>query len=172
MGHKVLKVSCGQGVRLGDTVWRQHCALADGKSPDTSDDGSCFFEETNGGLFVPRNLLVDVEPNVIGDNRNGDLANLFYGEFLLTGKEGAVNNFARGHYTVGNYKEIIDKVNDRMRKLVDNCHNVQGLVVNHSVGGAGSGLGALILERMVVHYRTKSKLGFEIYPSLQIFPVV
>merc|ERR1712217_878832 len=56
--------------------------------------------------------------------------------------------------------------NDRLRKLVDNCDNVQGFVVNHSVGGGtGSGLGALILERIAVDYRKKSKLGFEVYPS-------
>merc|ERR1739846_98980 len=62
--------------------------------------------------------------------------------------------------------EMIDKVNDRLRKLVDNCDNVQGFVVNHSVGGGtGSGLGALILERIAVDYRKKSKLGFEVYPS-------
>merc|ERR1719295_596112 len=61
---------------------------------------------------------------------------------------------------------MIDKVNDRLRKLVDNCDNVQGFVVNHSVGGGtGSGLGALILERIAVDYRKKSKLGFEVYPS-------
>ena len=53
-----------------------------------------------------------------------------------------------------------------LRKSVDNCDNVQGFVVNHSVGGGtGSGLGALILERLAVDYRKKSKLGFEIYPS-------
>ena len=173
MVRKVLTVSVGQSrLQLGDAVWRQYCAehghgvLADGKNPDTSDDGSfpCFYEKTNGGLFVPRNLSVDLERNVIDDIRNGDLANIFHPEFLLNGKEDAANNFARGHYTVG--KEIIDKVNDRMRKLVDNCDNVQGFVVNHSVGGGtGSGLGALILERMAVDYRKKSKLGFEIYSS-------
>merc|ERR1712051_578940 len=89
---------------------------------------------------------------------------IFHPDFLLPGKEDAANNFARGHYTVG--KEMIDKVNDRLRKLVDNCDNVQGFVVNHSVGGGtGSGLGALILERIAVDYRKKSKLGFEVYPS-------
>jgi len=63
-------------------------------------------------------------------------------------------------------KEMIDKVNDRLRKMVDNCDNVQGFVVNHSVGGGtGSGLGALMLERIAVDYRKKSKLGFEAYPS-------
>jgi hypothetical protein len=41
---------------------------------------------------------------------------LFHPEQLITGKEDAANNYARGHYTVG--KELIDLVLDRIRKLV------------------------------------------------------
>merc|ERR1712152_121452 len=94
----------------------------------------------------------------------GKYSAIFHPDFLLPGKEDAANNFARGHGTVG--KEMIDKVNDRLRKLVDNCDNVQGFVVNHSVGGGtGSGMGSLMLERMAVDYRKKPKLGFEVYPS-------
>merc|ERR1712154_975 len=120
--------------------------------------------ETGAGQYVPRNLMVDLEPNVIDDVKNSEFSAIYHPEFLLAGKEDAANNFARGHYTVG--KEMIDKVNDRLRKMVDNCDNVQGFVVNHSVGGGtGSGLGALILERIAVDYRKKSKLGFEVYPS-------
>jgi len=60
-------------------------------------------------------------------------------------------------------------VNDRLRKLVDNSQNVQGFIINHAVGGGtGSGLGALILERIAVDYRKKSKIGFEIYPAPNI----
>ena len=45
---------------------------------------------------------------------------------------------------------------------MDNCDNVQGFVVNHSVGGGTcSVLGTLILEICAVDYRKKSKLGFE-----------
>merc|ERR1712072_501150 len=103
-------------------------------------------------------------PTVVDDVRTGEYQQMFHPEFLLNGKEDAANNFARGHYTVG--KEILDQVNDRLRKMVDNSDNVQGFVVNHSVGGGtGSGLGALILERIAVDYRKKSKLGFEVYPS-------
>jgi len=137
-----------------------------GDNPSTHDDGTfeCFFEQTGAGQYVPRNLMVDLEPNVVDDVRNSKYSAIFHPDFLLPGKEDAANNFARGHYTVG--KEMIDKVNDRLRKLVDNCDNVQGFVVNHSVGGGtGSGLGALILERIAVDYRKKSKLGFEVYPS-------
>merc|ERR1711951_311586 len=60
-------------------------------------------------------------------------------------------------------------VNDRLRKLVDNSQNVQGFIIHHAVGGGtGSGLGALILERIAVDYRKKSRIGYEIYPSPKI----
>merc|ERR1712025_1301742 len=124
-------------------------------------------EETGASQFVPRQITVDLEPTVVDDVRTGDYAQMFHPEFLLNGKEDAANNFARGHYTVG--KEILDQVNDRLRKLVDNSANVQGFIINHAVGGGtGSGLGALILERCAVDYRKKSKIGFEIYPSPNI----
>merc|ERR1712038_1026680 len=126
-----------------------------------------FFEETSAGQFVPRNIVVDLEPTVVDDVRTGARAQMYHPEFLLNGKEDAANNFARGHYTVG--KEILDQVNDRLRKLVDNSQNVQGFIINHAVGGGtGSGLGALILERIAVDYRKKSKIGFEIYPAPKI----
>merc|ERR1712176_44317 len=112
-------------------------------------------------------ITVDLEPTVVDDVRTGLHAQMFHPEFLLNGKEDAANNFARGHYTVG--KEILDQVNDRLRKLVDNSQNVQGFIINHAVGGGtGSGLGALILERIAVDYRKKSKIGFEIYPAPKI----
>merc|ERR1712066_795867 len=112
-------------------------------------------------------ITVDLEPSVVDDVRTGTYAQMFHPEFLLNGKEDAANNFARGHYTVG--KEILDQVNDRLRKLVDNSQNVQGFIMHHAVGGGtGSGLGALILERIAVDYRKKSKIGYEIYPAPKI----
>merc|ERR1711879_1081878 len=126
-----------------------------------------FFEETSAGQFVPRNIYVDLEPTVIDDVRRGKMASMFHPEYLVNAKEDAANNFARGHYTVG--KEMMDIVSDRLRKLVDNSQNVQGFIMAHSVGGGtGSGLGMLILERLAVDYRKKSKIGFEIYPSPNI----
>lgn len=48
--------------------------------------------------------------------RTGTYRSLFHPEQLISGKEDAANNYARGHYTVG--KEQIDLVLDRIRKLV------------------------------------------------------
>lgn len=47
---------------------------------------------------------------------------------MVTGKEDAANNYARGHYTVG--KEIIDVVLDRIRRLTENCTGLQGIFHN------------------------------------------
>lgn len=50
--------------------------------------------------------------------RVGKYRELFHPEQLISGKEDAANNYARGHYTVG--KEIIDGVMERIRKMVSN----------------------------------------------------
>jgi len=173
--REVLTINVGQaGIQLGNAVWNQYCAehqiKPDGtQAEDAAEDKyfTTFYEETGTGQYVPRNITVDLEPTVVDDVRTGDYSQMFHPEFLLNGKEDAANNFARGHYTVG--KEILDQVNDRLRKLVDNSENVQGFIIHHAVGGGtGSGLGALILERIAVDYRKKSKIGFEIYPSPKI----
>ena len=41
------------------------------------------------------------EPTVIDEVRTGTYRQLFHPEQLITGKEDAANNYARGHYTIG-----------------------------------------------------------------------
>lgn len=62
--------------------------------------------------FCPSNVIYGLSDEI----RNGPYRQLFHPEQLITGKEDAANNYARGHYTIG--KEIIDPVLDRIRKLV------------------------------------------------------
>ncbi|KAG1210988.1 hypothetical protein G6F35_010537 [Rhizopus arrhizus] len=111
--------------------------------------------------------MVDLEPSVIDEVRTGAYKDLFHPEQLISGKEDAANNYARGHYTVG--KEMVDNVLDRIRKLADNCSGLQGFLVFHSFGGGtGSGFGALLMERLSVDYGKKSKLEFSVYPAPQL----
>ena len=58
-------------------------------------------------------------PPLTDEVRTGAYRQLFHPEQLITGKEDAANNYARGHYTIG--KEIVDVVLDRVRKLADQC---------------------------------------------------
>lgn len=53
---------------------------------------------------------------LIDEIRSGCYKHLFHPDQLLTGKEDAANNYARGHYTIGS--EIIDNFMDKIRKLV------------------------------------------------------
>ena len=72
------------------------------------------FLETGTGKHVPRAVFVDLEPTVIDEVRTGTYRQLFHPEQLMSGKEDAANNYARGHYTVG--KEIVDLVNIDRKK--------------------------------------------------------
>ena len=42
---------------------------------------------------------MDLEPTVIDEVRTGTYRQLFHPEQLISGKEDAANNFARGHYS-------------------------------------------------------------------------
>lgn len=64
-----------------------------------------FFSETGAGKHVPRAVFLDLEPTVIDEVRTGTYRQLFHPEQLISGKEDAANNFARGHYTSKNRKK-------------------------------------------------------------------
>lgn len=119
------------------------------------------------GKYVPRTIYCDLEPNVVDEVRTGTYRSLFHPEQMITGKEDASNNYARGHYTVG--KELIDQVLDKVRRVADNCSGLQGFLVFHSFGGGtGSGFGALLMERLSLEYGKKCKLEFCVYPAPQV----
>ena len=97
----------------------------------------------------------------------GTYRQLFHPDQLVTGKEDAANNYARGHYTIG--KEMIEATIEKLRKLADGCSGLQGFVLFHSFGGGtGSGFASLLMERLSIDYGKKSKLCFSIYPAPQI----
>jgi tubulin alpha len=112
------------GVQLGNSAWElyllEHGLGPDGKPDpnikDIGDPGSfeTFFSETGSGKYVPRAIFADLDPSPIDEIRSGNYRQLFHPELLISGKEDASNNYARGHYTVG--KEMVDSVIDRIRR--------------------------------------------------------
>ncbi|KFV41961.1 Tubulin alpha-2 chain, partial [Tyto alba] len=77
------------------------------------DSFATFFGETSSRRYVPRAVMVDLEQTVIDEVRTGTYQQLFHPEQLITGKEDAANNYARGHYSVG--KDKTDIVLDCIR---------------------------------------------------------
>ena len=70
---------------------------------------------------------------LLDEIRRGPYSKLFHPEQLISVKEDAANNYARGHYTIG--KEIVDTVLEKLRKIADQCTGLQGFLVFHSFGG-------------------------------------
>uniref|UniRef100_A0A3P9KSW4 Tubulin alpha chain n=1 Tax=Oryzias latipes TaxID=8090 RepID=A0A3P9KSW4_ORYLA len=177
-----ISIHIGQaGVQMGNACWELYCLehgiQPDGQMPSDKtisggdDSFNTFFSETGAGKHVPRAVFVDLEPSVVDEVRTGTYRQLFHPEQLITGKEDAANNYARGHYTIG--KEIIDLVLDRIRKLADQCTGLQGFLIFHSFGGGtGSGFTSLLMERLSVDYGKKSKLEFAVYPAPQVSTAV
>ena len=101
-------------------VWAPHTLVSQaGRRMDSSTYLSAATTVREGGpcWAQPCGLGPDDVVYALADEiRNGPYRQLFHPEQLITGKEDAANNYARGHYTIG--KEIIDPVLDRIRKLV------------------------------------------------------
>ena len=103
----------------------------------------------------------------VDEIRTGTYRQLFSTEQLITGKEDAANNYARGHYTIG--KEQLDIAMDRIKKVCEKCHGLQGFLIFHSYGGGtGSGFSSLLMEKMSSEFGKKSKLTFSIYPAPEV----
>uniref|UniRef100_A0A8C4N0E7 Uncharacterized protein n=1 Tax=Equus asinus TaxID=9793 RepID=A0A8C4N0E7_EQUAS len=126
--RECISIHVGQaGVQIGNACWELYCLehgiQPDGQMPSDKtigggdDSFNTFFSETGAGKHVPRAVFVDLEPTVVDEVRTGTYRQLFHPEQLITGKEDAANNYARGHYTIG--KEIVDLVLDRIRKLTN-----------------------------------------------------
>ncbi|KAJ0183541.1 hypothetical protein K1T71_001517 [Dendrolimus kikuchii] len=175
---EVIHIHIGQaGVQVANACWELYC-LEHGVRPDGilaffDNDNSCgpFFNQTGAGKVVPRVVMIDLEPTPIDEIRTGAYRHLFHPTSLLTGKEDAASNFARGYFGVG--REMIDLALNRIRLVAEDCQFLQGFIIIRSFGGGtGSGFTALLLEGLVRDYGKLSKIEFAIYPAPKISPII
>ncbi|XP_060718514.1 tubulin beta-4B chain isoform X6 [Tachysurus vachellii] len=92
-----------------------------------------YFNEATGGKYVPRAVLVDLEPGTMDSVRSGPFGQVFRPDNFVFGQSGAGNNWAKGHYTEG--AELVDSVLDVVRKEAESCDCLQGFQLTHSLGG-------------------------------------
>ena len=60
-----------------------------------------YYNEASGGKYVPRAVLVDLEPGTMDSVRSGPYGAVFRPDNFVFGQSGAGNNWAKGHYTEG-----------------------------------------------------------------------
>ena len=85
-----------------------------------------YYNEASGGKYVPRAVLVDLEPGTMDSVRSGPFGQIFRPDNFVFGQSGAGNNWAKGHYTEG--AELVDSVLDVVRKEAEPCDCLQVLV--------------------------------------------
>jgi tubulin beta len=62
--------------------------------------------QASGGKYVPRAILLDLEPGTMDSVRAGPYGQIFRPDNFVFGQSGAGNNWAKGHYTEG--KQILE----------------------------------------------------------------
>ena len=89
----------------------------------TSERINVYYNEATGGKYVPRAVLVDLEPGTMDSVRSGPFGQIFRPDNFVFGQSGAGNNWAKGHYTEG--AELVDSVLDVVRKEAESCDCLQ-----------------------------------------------
>jgi tubulin beta len=132
--REILHIQGGQcGNQIGAKFWEvicdEHGIDHTGKYAGDSDLQleriNVYYNEASGGRFVPRAVLMDLEPGTMDSVRSGPFGQIFRPDNFVFGQSGAGNNWAKGHYTEG--AELIDSVLDVVRKEAENCDCLQGM---------------------------------------------
>eukprot|EP00935_MAST-01C_sp_MAST-1C-sp1_P000372 g372.t1 len=130
-----------------------------------------YYNEATGGRYVPRAILMDLEPGTMDSVRAGPFGQLFRPDNFVFGQTGAGNNWAKGHYTEG--AELIDSVLDVVRKESESCDCLQGFQITHSLGGGtGAGMGTLLISKIREEYPDRIMCTYSVCPSPKVSDTV
>ncbi|CAN1290220.1 Tubulin beta-1 chain [Linum perenne] len=166
--REILHIQGGQcGNQIGAKFWEvicdehgiDHTGKYSGDSELQLERINVYYNEASGGRYVPRAVLMDLEPGTMDSVRSGPFGQIFRPDNFVFGQSGAGNNWAKGHYTEG--AELIDSVLDVVRKEAENCDCLQGFQVCHSLGGGtGSGMGTLLISKIREEFPDRMMLTF------------
>lgn len=136
--REILHIQGGQcGNQIGSKFWEvvcdEHGIDPTGRYTGNSDlqleRVNVYYNEASCGRYVPRAILMDLEPGTMDSVRTGPYGQIFRPDNFVFGQSGAGNNWAKGHYTEG--AELIDAVLDVVRKEAENCDCLQGMLTLH-----------------------------------------
>jgi len=178
--REIVHVQVGQcGNQVGTKFWEviseEHGIDIDGvfkgTNPNQKERLEVYYNTGSDGRYVPRALLVDLEPGTMDATRNSYFGKNFRPDNFIFGQSGAGNNWAKGHYTEG--AELVEQVLEVARKECEGCDCMQGFQVCHSLGGGtGSGMGTLILAKLREEYPDRIMTTFSILPSPKVSDTV
>nr|WAQ15574.1 tubulin gamma 1 [Halisarca dujardinii] len=175
MPREIITIQLGQcGNQIGMEFWKQLCA-EHGISPDGiledfatkgGDRKDVFFYQADDEHYIPRAVLLDLEPRVIHGILNSSYSKLYNPENIYMSEHGggAGNNWASGYSQA---EKLQEKIFDIIDREADNSDSLEGFVLSHSIaGGTGSGMGSCLLEKLNDRYPKKLIQTYSVFPNL------
>jgi len=180
MSRGIVSLQAGQcgnqiGAAFWETISKEHGIDSTGsyigEEPSQLERVGVYYSEGSGGRFVPRAVMLDLEPGVVDTIKGGPLGGIFRPDNFVFGQSGAGNNWAKGHYTEG--AELIDTVLDVVRREAESCDVLQGFQVSHSLGGGtGSGMGTLLVSKIREEFPDRMLCTYSVMPSPKVSDTV
>lgn len=183
--REIIHVQAGQcGNQIGNKFWEtiseEHAIGSDGmlkeqKIPNTQNEMrssiDVYFNQSSTNKYVPRAVLVDLEPGTMDAIKQGEYGKMFRPDNFVFGQSGAGNNWAKGHYTEG--AELCEQVLECIRKESEKTDCLQGFQLTHSLGGGtGSGMGTLLVSKIKEEFPDKMLATFSVVPSPKVSDTV
>ncbi|KAI8665220.1 hypothetical protein LRP88_12748 [Fusarium phalaenopsidis] len=178
--REIVHLQVGQcGNQVGSAFWQ---TIAGEHGLDTNgvyngndhvqlDRINVYFNEASSNKYVPRAVLVDLEPGTMDTVRSGPYGQFFRPDNFVFGQSSAGNNWAKGHYTEG--AELVDQVLDVVRREAEGCDALQGFQISHSLGGGtGSGMGTLLISKIREEFPDRMMATFSVAPSPKVSDTV
>lgn len=176
MPREIITLQVGQcGNQIGTEFWSKLCSehgisktgsfndLAE--SSLGTDRKDVFFYQADDNHYIPRALLLDLEPRVINGIKTSDHKQLFNTENMYVSQQGggAGNNWASGYSQAAS---VENEIMDMIDREADGSDSLEGFVLCHSIaGGTGSGLGSYILEVLSDRYGKKLVQTYSVFPN-------
>ncbi|KAG5222428.1 gamma-tubulin [Salix suchowensis] len=171
MPREIVSVQLGQcGNQMGAVYWQRLCAehgiskegILEEWATEGGDRKDVFFYQADDEHYIPRAILVDLEPRVINNILTSPYANLYNPENIFVSKDGggAGNNWAQG-YSAGEriYEEVMEMIDREAEAAI---HWRKGFMLMHSIAG----------ERLNDKFPKKLIQTYSVFPNAQEGDVV
>jgi tubulin gamma len=176
VSREIITLQAGQcGNSVGQQFWQQLCQEhginRDGNLEDFATEGGdrkdVFFYQSDDTRYIPRAILLDLEPRVLNSIQQSAYKNIYNPENFYIHKDGtgAGNNWGMG-YSMG--EQVHEDILDMIDREADGSDSLEGFMLLHSIaGGTGSGLGSFMLERLNDRFPKKLIQTYSVFPNTQ-----
>ena len=175
MPREIITIQVGQcGNQIGNEFWKQLCSehgissegIVDEKAINGDDRKDVFFYQADDDHYIPRSILIDLEPRVINSIQTSEFKHFYNPENFFISKEGsgAGNCWATGY---ANAEHVEDEIMDMIEREADGSDSLEGFMLIHSInGGTGSGFGSYLLEKLNENFPKKLIQAYSVFPNM------